>query len=294
MFRKDLENATACRYADAGRRIVERSVQQSVRYRLRNQLNAVRSSEHLGGHQFATFVEENYTNVQNICASPARATSCPVTKADVIHGMQRSMRVSEAYVGDHDGDGGELRAKLKVKQSARKRSRKKGEAEAAAASAANAVLSSASKSDMTGNSESETPPRSLNDETADIESIPENLPECDTLLEDALSWGMSLFELDRVSEGRPLTVLGMQCMTHFSLFASLNIEPLTMYRFLYAIENRYARYPAVFYHNNVHAADVLHSTLYVSLNEIYHTCCRFCPSCVVVLILLNGVDCLEQ
>lgn len=95
---------------------------------------------------------------------------------------------------------------------------------------------------------------------------------------------MNIFRLDVLSQGRPLTALGMRLfessglMKHFkvtathlrSLSVSLRrplmhcdaeqIPPVVLTRFFIAVEDEYHKRDAVPYHNNIHAADVLHST----------------------------------
>lgn len=93
------------------------------------------------------------------------------------------------------------------------------------------------------------------------ESMPEFSPELHTFLDTEMtSWGLNIFKLDTLAGGYPMTALGLQILERKDLFAKLHLDKMTVCRFLLAAEQGYGRFPDILYHNNVHGADVAHST----------------------------------
>ena len=74
------------------------------------------------------------------------------------------------------------------------------------------------------------------------------------------SWSLNLFTLDAVSSGRPLVAIGLRAIENLGLYERLPINPLLCAKFFAAVEDGYGRYPDIMYHNNLHGADVLHTT----------------------------------
>jgi hypothetical protein len=74
------------------------------------------------------------------------------------------------------------------------------------------------------------------------------------------SWGTDLFNLESLSAGRPLVATGLQALENLGLNSRLNIDPATCTKFFTAVEEGYAKFPAVPYHNNLHGTDVLLTT----------------------------------
>jgi len=89
---------------------------------------------------------------------------------------------------------------------------------------------------------------------------------CENLLSHAVRWDMNIFKLDVLSQGRPLTALGMKLFNKTGLIGKFKIPPLVLTHFFIAVEDEYHRRDAVPYHNNIHGADVMHST-YVLLSD---------------------------
>eukprot|EP00730_Choanoeca_flexa_P003762 TRINITY_DN11492_c6_g6_i4.p1 TRINITY_DN11492_c6_g6~~TRINITY_DN11492_c6_g6_i4.p1 ORF type:complete len:748 (+),score=176.75 TRINITY_DN11492_c6_g6_i4:75-2318(+) len=85
--------------------------------------------------------------------------------------------------------------------------------------------------------------------------------ECIAFLDRIHNWGLSIFNLDTISGGRPLLAMGMRALQERNLFVKLHIDQHTAARFFVGLENNYGRYPDIPYHNNLHGCDVLHSTL---------------------------------
>lgn len=105
-----------------------------------------------------------------------------------------------------------------------------------------------------------------------LSSMPVFSTECDSLLKHLTRWDMNIFTLAKVSQGRPLTALGMKLFETTGLIEEFKIDPLVLTRFFIAVEEEYGRAPEVPYHNNVHAADVLHSTsVLLNLPELSKT-----------------------
>eukprot|EP00041_Stephanoeca_diplocostata_P021495 m.501497 g.501497 ORF g.501497 m.501497 type:complete len:900 (+) comp21839_c0_seq5:222-2921(+) len=90
--------------------------------------------------------------------------------------------------------------------------------------------------------------------------------ECDNLLLEMHSWGLDHFSLETFASGRPLTALGMKIFEKTGLLTEFKISPLVLCQFFIRIEENYARYPDVPYHNNLHGTDVMHAT-YVLLMD---------------------------
>lgn len=67
-------------------------------------------------------------------------------------------------------------------------------------------------------------------------------------------WQFDAFELDRVTQGHPLSTLAFYLMSETGLISQLNLNSKKLARYLCFIEDGYLDNP---YHNKVHAADVL-------------------------------------
>ncbi|EFJ40245.1 3'5'-cyclic nucleotide phosphodiesterase, partial [Volvox carteri f. nagariensis] len=92
---------------------------------------------------------------------------------------------------------------------------------------------------------------------------PALLEEVERLLCSCDSWQFDTFNLQEVSGGHALSVLGFYLLQREGLLERFRAEPLRMARLLRTLE---AGYPATNpYHNSAHAADVLH-TLHVLLH----------------------------
>lgn len=86
--------------------------------------------------------------------------------------------------------------------------------------------------------------------------VPAKLKE---ILDNSLSWEFDIFQLEDVTNKRPLTHLGMNLFIHFDVPATLACDEKTLYNWLTVIEMNY--HAENTYHNSTHAADVLQVNL---------------------------------
>lgn len=73
------------------------------------------------------------------------------------------------------------------------------------------------------------------------------------------SWGLDMFELSRVVEGRELQFVGWESLRQGDYFSVFGISPGKAQRFLERVQGSYASSEVVPYHNSRHAADVTQS-----------------------------------
>ena len=84
---------------------------------------------------------------------------------------------------------------------------------------------------------------------------------CAVLLLCCSRWGFDIFELDKVSEGRPLQTLGWVLLKKdYQLASHFGISLTKLATFLKVMEDSYKDNP---YHNKIHAADVLQTVHYM-------------------------------
>ncbi|XP_032874502.1 high affinity cAMP-specific and IBMX-insensitive 3',5'-cyclic phosphodiesterase 8B [Amblyraja radiata] len=85
-------------------------------------------------------------------------------------------------------------------------------------------------------------------------------PRAAELLAEEDNWDFDIFELEAVTNKRPLLYLGLKIMTQFGVCGFLNCSEVTLRSWLQVIETNY--HASNSYHNSTHAADVLHATAY--------------------------------
>ncbi|XP_055487480.1 high affinity cAMP-specific and IBMX-insensitive 3',5'-cyclic phosphodiesterase 8B [Leucoraja erinacea] len=85
-------------------------------------------------------------------------------------------------------------------------------------------------------------------------------PRAAELLAEEDNWDFNIFELEAVTNKRPLLYLGLKIMTQFGVCGFLNCSEVTLRSWLQVIETNY--HASNSYHNSTHAADVLHATAY--------------------------------
>ncbi|XP_074788871.1 high affinity cAMP-specific and IBMX-insensitive 3',5'-cyclic phosphodiesterase 8B isoform X6 [Athene noctua] len=88
-----------------------------------------------------------------------------------------------------------------------------------------------------------------------------DVPPCIAqLLENEESWDFNIFELEAVTNKRPLVYLGLKIFARFAVSEFLNCSEATLRAWLQVIEANY--HSSNSYHNSTHAADVLHATAF--------------------------------
>ncbi|XP_030113601.4 high affinity cAMP-specific and IBMX-insensitive 3',5'-cyclic phosphodiesterase 8B isoform X3 [Taeniopygia guttata] len=88
-----------------------------------------------------------------------------------------------------------------------------------------------------------------------------DVPPCIAqLLENEESWDFNIFELEAVTNKRPLVYLGLKVFARFGVSEFLNCSEATLRAWLQVIEANY--HSSNSYHNSTHAADVLHATAF--------------------------------
>nr|XP_030113601.3 high affinity cAMP-specific and IBMX-insensitive 3',5'-cyclic phosphodiesterase 8B isoform X3 [Taeniopygia guttata] len=88
-----------------------------------------------------------------------------------------------------------------------------------------------------------------------------DVPPCIAqLLENEESWDFNIFELEAVTNKRPLVYLGLKVFARFGVSEFLNCSEATLRAWLQVIEANYHSFNS--YHNSTHAADVLHATAF--------------------------------
>ncbi|XP_072372121.1 high affinity cAMP-specific and IBMX-insensitive 3',5'-cyclic phosphodiesterase 8B isoform X2 [Scyliorhinus torazame] len=90
-----------------------------------------------------------------------------------------------------------------------------------------------------------------------LSDVPPHVAE---LLDDEESWDFNIFELETITNKRPLLYLGLKIFTQFGACEFLNCSKKTLRSWLQIIETNY--HASNSYHNSTHAADVLHATAY--------------------------------
>ncbi|XP_048787719.1 high affinity cAMP-specific and IBMX-insensitive 3',5'-cyclic phosphodiesterase 8B isoform X7 [Lagopus muta] len=88
-----------------------------------------------------------------------------------------------------------------------------------------------------------------------------DVPPCIAqLLDNEESWDFNIFELEAVTNKRPLVYLGLKVFGRFGVPEFLNCSEATLRAWLQVMEANYHSSNA--YHNSTHAADVLHATAF--------------------------------
>ncbi|XP_013909147.1 PREDICTED: high affinity cAMP-specific and IBMX-insensitive 3',5'-cyclic phosphodiesterase 8B [Thamnophis sirtalis] len=80
------------------------------------------------------------------------------------------------------------------------------------------------------------------------------------LLDNEESWDFNIFELEAVTNKRPLVYLGLKTFSRFGVCEFLNCSETTLRSWFQVIEANY--HSSNSYHNSTHAADVLHATAF--------------------------------
>uniref|UniRef100_A0A8D0FIZ4 Phosphodiesterase n=1 Tax=Strix occidentalis caurina TaxID=311401 RepID=A0A8D0FIZ4_STROC len=101
----------------------------------------------------------------------------------------------------------------------------------------------------------------LNHSHLSVPNTTNDVPPCIAqLLENEESWDFNIFELEAVTNKRPLVYLGLKIFARFGVSEFLNCSEATLRAWLQVIEANY--HSSNSYHNSTHAADVLHATAF--------------------------------
>uniref|UniRef100_A0A8C0GJB6 Phosphodiesterase n=1 Tax=Chelonoidis abingdonii TaxID=106734 RepID=A0A8C0GJB6_CHEAB len=93
-----------------------------------------------------------------------------------------------------------------------------------------------------------------------------DVPPCIAqLLDNEESWDFNIFELEAVTNKRPLVYLGLKVFARFGVCEFLNCSEATLRAWFQVIEANY--HSTNSYHNSTHAADVLHATAFFLRKE---------------------------
>lgn len=109
------------------------------------------------------------------------------------------------------------------------------------------------------------------------------------LLSESESWTFDIFALERISEHRCLSYLGMAILGRFQLHKTLGCSEAVLQNWLTLIEANYKRSNA--YHNSTHAADVLHSAAYFLEQETIKEMCDGVDEAIcLIAAVIHDVD----
>lgn len=86
-------------------------------------------------------------------------------------------------------------------------------------------------------------------------------------MEDIGDWNFDTIGLNKATNNRPLTEVGKYVFQTLGLPYHFNIESTRLKNFLDAVEDRYHK--NVYYHNSIHAADVLNSVVFLLHNGLH-------------------------
>ncbi|XP_033928436.1 high affinity cAMP-specific and IBMX-insensitive 3',5'-cyclic phosphodiesterase 8B isoform X1 [Melopsittacus undulatus] len=93
-----------------------------------------------------------------------------------------------------------------------------------------------------------------------------DVPPCIAqLLDNEESWDFNIFELEAITNKRPLVYLGLKIFARFGVSEFLNCSEGVLRAWLQMIEANY--HSSNSYHNSTHAADVLHATAFFLRKE---------------------------
>ncbi len=116
-----------------------------------------------------------------------------------------------------------------------------------------------------------------------------NEVEIRTSLNQCDLWEFDIFALERLTDQKCLSYLGMAIFTRFQLHKTLGCPESVMQNWLTLIEANYKRSNA--YHNSTHAADVLHSAAYFLEQETIKEMCDGVDEAICLLAaVIHDVD----
>jgi cAMP-specific phosphodiesterase 4 len=95
----------------------------------------------------------------------------------------------------------------------------------------------------------------------------EENPELTELLEELGEWNFDTIQFNHASLKYPIIEMGAYVFSTLGLVDRFTISHLKLTKFLTAAETYYRR--DIYYHNNIHAADVLNSVLFLLNHGLY-------------------------
>ncbi|KAJ3126011.1 cAMP-specific 3',5'-cyclic phosphodiesterase 4D [Nowakowskiella sp. JEL0407] len=104
------------------------------------------------------------------------------------------------------------------------------------------------------------------------------------LLDSVGNWNWNIFEMEKLSPGRPLFTLAKHLFKKRDLVKSLNLVPRKLARFISVIEDGY--HPDVPYHNSTHATDVLHAVNYFCNAEPF---CQYITDFEILVAYISAI-----
>ncbi|XP_071844732.1 high affinity cAMP-specific and IBMX-insensitive 3',5'-cyclic phosphodiesterase 8B-like isoform X2 [Apostichopus japonicus] len=105
-----------------------------------------------------------------------------------------------------------------------------------------------------------TPPTHLSQAPQEVQKI----------LEGEHMWNFNILQLERLTNHRPLTYLGLKIFSRFNVSSFLGVSEDVLRNWLQVIESNY--HSSNPYHNSTHAADVLQSTAYFLQKDRLKNC----------------------
>jgi hypothetical protein len=115
-------------------------------------------------------------------------------------------------------------------------------------------------------------------------SLAEENSELNDILDDVGEWNFDTLALNRLSDKCPLKEVGGYVFYTLGLIDRFKIPHETLQKFLSAAEEKYNR--DVYYHNSIHAADVLNSVIFL-LQHGLHSHVRLTDVDIMALVIAS-------
>uniref|UniRef100_A0A8D9DZM7 3',5'-cyclic-AMP phosphodiesterase n=1 Tax=Cacopsylla melanoneura TaxID=428564 RepID=A0A8D9DZM7_9HEMI len=115
-------------------------------------------------------------------------------------------------------------------------------------------------------------------------------PQMKELLTTSLSWDFNIFQLEHLSNKRPLVHLGMNLLvTHYAVHKTLGIDERTLYNWLHLIEKNY--HSSNTYHNSTHASDVLQAVAaFLEKEKLNQILDELDEACCLIAAIVHDID----
>ncbi|KAI5708649.1 hypothetical protein M8J76_000180 [Diaphorina citri] len=115
-------------------------------------------------------------------------------------------------------------------------------------------------------------------------------PQMKELLTTSLAWDFNIFQLEHLSNKRPLVHLGMNLLvTHYGVHKTLGIDERTLYNWLHLIEKHY--HSSNTYHNSTHASDVLQAVAaFLEKEKLNQILDELDEACCLIAAIVHDID----